>query len=333
MKTRTRTSLVASGVASAIGAMCAASLLVLAACAGSAPRGADVGDSGVRAGDQGAGSGVEVRMWVVDPAGAMAPAGPPRPGLREVLARYEGQTGSLSPSTVALWRSNGLRVMVVPRSELDALGESLNRIGPLHAQWLGESPRWTEAMRGPSWPRRAVIGMDNGPLELSPGSMRMLLRAWVAPEAGLIPAPTEGEGEASGEVRAETASTRAAVQVELMPQFLSSAPVRRESEFATREPTLLEAREEGVAFPRLALETLLTPGSVLVVVPAPAREAWAGAGEPVAVVDGGLGPLEPEPPSLGEAMLSDALRSEPRGTRVVLVIVPHAPHEFRVRAY
>jgi hypothetical protein len=268
-------------------------------------------------------------MWVVDPAGAIAPGGPPRPGLREVLARYEAQTGALAPSTVALWRSNGLRVMVVPRSELDLLGQSLNRIGPLHTQWLGESPRWTEAMRGPAWSGRVVIGMDNGPLELSAGSMRMLLRAWIAPEAGGV--LSEGEPPAEGPEAA--APTRAAVQVELMPQFLPSATGRRESEFGQREPTLLEAREEGVAFPRLGLETLLTPGSVLVVVPAPAREAWTGASETVAAEDGGLGPLEPEPASLGEAMLSDALRSEPRGSRVVLVIVPHAPREFRVRAY
>jgi len=321
----------------------AAAMLAMASCGGSAPRVADSDESGVRAGEQGAGSGIEIRVWIVDPAGVMPAGGPPRPGLRDILARYEGLTGALSPSTVSLWRSNGLRVMVVPRSELDALGESLNRIGPLQTEWLGESPRWIEALRGPSWSRRAVLDMDNGPLDLSAGSMRMLLRAWVAPEAmaPLADAAPDGEqANAPDLARASDDPTRAAVQVELMPQFLPSAPAKRELALIEREMSLLEARQEGVAFPRLLLETVLSRGTALIVVPAAPQESWSGPSTasttlptPPETPTSGLGPIQPQPPSLGEAMLSDALRNESRGTRVILVIVPHAPREFRMRAY
>ncbi len=347
MKLRARTSSIRCLIVRACGVTM---LLALASCAGTSSRVADASadgdESGVRAGEQGAGSGVEIRVWVVDPAGAIPVSGLPRPGLRNILARYEGQTGSLSPSTIALWRSNGLRVMVVPRSELDALGESLNRIGPLQTQWLGESLRWIEAMRGPSWSRRAVLDMDNGPLDLTAGSMRMLLRAWVAPEAFSALAPmsdsagqdqaTLEEVPAAATESAPMEKTRAAVQVELMPQFLPSATARRESALVEREMSLLEARQEGVAFPRLLLETLLPRGTALIVVPASPQESWSGPAilaEPAETPTAGLGPLEPRPPSLGEAMLTDAFRSEARGTRVVLVIVPHAPREFRMRAY
>jgi hypothetical protein len=320
-------------LAALVAAACASVLLtgLLAGCAGTpAPT-----DTDARAGAQAAGSGIELRLWVVDPAGTGATEGVARPGLRDVIAQFESATGPLSPATVALWRANGLRVMVIPRAQVDRLGAALNRVGPIQTQWLGENTRWIEGVRGPSWKGRTAVAMDNGQLDLSSGVLRMLLRGWVAPQLEAI---TDSPEPASDLPLAH--AQLAAVQIELLPQFLPLADTRpRPGTFDQPEPRLLEAREEGVVFARLALETRLNPGDALLVVPQrPGDEITPPTDDeperaPTQEEGRGLGPGAPEPPTLGELMLSDILRPQSRGTRIVLVLVPHAQGEFTLRAY
>jgi len=279
---------------------------LLAGCAaspGSAP--ADAASLGER----GPGVGLEVAWWVVeDPFVATADPTVTRlasgPTVRDVLLPYEGRPVPVTAAAAALWRANGLRLVSVPRADLAALRRSLRLVGPVQQQWLGETPRWVEAVRGPKWGGSALLALDNGPLRLDAGRLRLLVRSWSAPGPG---GPDAG-----------------VLQVEIVPQHVLPFAPLPDLAAALEPPKPRPSRDaEGVAFERLLLETAFDGVDALVIVPeSPASATPASEGFETA------GPDAPMPPTLGEVMLTDTLSGGRRGTRVMVVLIPHAPRTF-----
>ncbi len=291
-------------------------LLALAACSGNRPPPPGSG------GDRGLPAGLEITWWVVDDS--LQPAKEPLP---QVLRDYEARP--LPGAGRELWKANGLRVVPVPLPELDLVRARLATAGPLHEQWLGILPDWTPLIAGPDFAEPVRLQLDSGSLDLPPGRLRLLARAWAtpvepesAPPAGGPAAPADGR-------------LPAALRVEVLPQHAQAAPsdpLRRA--LGAPAPGILD---QGQTFPRLTLALLARGKQAFLIVPADPAEDWAGAegaggeaGRPASsTADAPLAPLPaPVPaPTFGQAMLSDAAHPF---RRAVLVLIPHAPAHFEI---
>src|SRR5439155_10828204 len=113
-----------------------------------------------------------------------------------------------------LWRANGLRLLSVPRRDLDHIRDSLRLVGPVLQTSVGDSPQWKEAIRGPLWSGAQSVGLDDGPLHLGPGCLRLLMRAWIAPAL----AAQSAEIAADPKRRLNSGAVPGAIQIELIPQ-------------------------------------------------------------------------------------------------------------------
>jgi hypothetical protein len=251
---------------------------------------------------RGAAPGVELAWWIVDEGG------PGTPALNAALEPYAKRPVPVPWQTVDLWHANGLRLLAVPVGEADALRAKVHLVGPLQSQWLGQATKWTEIARGPRVDGPFTLALDNGPLTLRRGDLRLLLRCWVAParsvEDAAAPAP------------------RGALQVEIVPQFVPDAP----------PPTLSlpgGAPADGprpLTLSRLTLETSLLGDEALLIVPE--GEAML---DP-APIAGKKGPADAALPTLGETLLAPSNPSLNRRARVILVLVPVAPAGYRLLA-
>src|SRR5262245_37496820 len=105
--------------------------------------------------------------------------------MAEVLSDYANRVIPVTPASRALWRANGLRLISVPRKDLDYLKETLRLVGPVEQQGVVESVTWKPAARSPSWDQTQSVSLDDGPLPLAPGYVRLLMRCWVAPASAL----------------------------------------------------------------------------------------------------------------------------------------------------
>jgi hypothetical protein len=190
------------------------------------------------------------------------------------------------------------------------------------------------------------IRVHDGLLTLGGGRLRLLLRCYAAPWGespdGTVPA---------------------ALRVDLVPQH--EADVRPASEFAAvlETPRVRTIEDSGQILTSLAFETLVGPGEVLLIVPEVPTAEWRGAssadstntetpsGEvpsaregdtgPLALdkpapplpperIEFGAGPKPPRPKTVGEWILTDASDISDATRRLVVVIDPILPAEFRL---
>jgi len=250
-------------------------------------------------------AGIEILSWAVDDStGAVGRA----------LAPY-----TPDDRTPGAWRSSGLRLLRVPREQLEAIGAAIPTVGPLRRQWFGMLASWTPIFTGRAWSGRAQVALDEGGkverLSLGPGRLRILARCWSEPRVN------------AGD---EVSPAAAALRVEIVPQHEEAAGST--IGFGSRA----DQARRGQMFETLSLSFTAEPGAAYVIVPETPGAVWATAEE--ASNDRPLGPPrlveEPGgialPPTLGETMLTDAAAGGMARTRIILVIVPRTPEKFEL---
>lgn len=294
---------------------------------------------------RGADSGLELRWWVLPDDGDV---------IARALAVYEGRPTPADGAGREVWRANGLRLLSVPTAELPALQARFQQlrsqvlINDLRAagiaeadlarvaasmapaasttqeQWLGEVPRWMDAVRGPQMGpgtgRGTVIKMDVGPLALGPGRLRLLLRAWT------VPTVVSPDHAAAG------------LRLELAPQFEQSRNIPSERELGLLPPLAVE--EQGLVLSRLVLGMTLDGSDSLLIVPDRPDTDWGAIASGTATVAQApksvFGPPTPDGITLGEAMLSSDASPRAGGagpdarglTKAVVVLVPRVRDRF-----
>lgn len=308
----------------------AVALLLVAGCASKpAPAPAPTTNAGLR----GPGVGVELAWWVIDdnPFDDRLETGEvsrtvglnTRP-IADVLAPYLNRAIPVSRESRERWKACGLRLVCVPKADLDDIREHLRISGPVRQQWVGENPRWSEAMQGPQWQGVQPVGTDDGGVTLSSGSLRLLLRCWVGPALTSVPVPPS----------LTSGSIPGAVQIELVPQHV---PPSDRGDIAALLKPKLAVQDQGVLFSRLLLESSMSTDDVLLIVPEKPETEWKAAEpteEPASASEmfGSLGPPLPSTPSLGEVMMTDVATGGRRNTRIVLVVQPMPPATFNLLA-
>lgn len=283
-------------------------------------------------GDQGPGVGIEVVWWVVDDSPfddrleeGQLPLDVAGRATRQVLAQFSGRPLPVSAEAAQRWRDNGLRLVSVPRRDVEAIRRNLRVVGPVQQQFMGEVTAWTEAARGPSWTNIQRILLDSGPLELRAGSLRLLARAWAAPGDAVLP------DETARNARAAPLST-GVVQLQLVPQHLPRAAAPVDALRASLEPKKAKRpADDGLAFARLKLDMALSGREALLIVPESPDVEWnlTSSGDP-SPAGGTIGPTPPSEPTLGELMLTDLASGAKRGTRIIVVLIPHAPRGYQL---
>lgn len=305
----------------------------------------------VRGGD----NGLELRWWVcVDDETT----------LRAAISPYADNPVPMDEHTLRLWRENGLRVVAVPLEDLSLLRAQLRLAGTVQRQWLGQVPRWAEAVRGPAIEGGLTIGLERGRLRLGPGALRMLVRCWA------VPVVDESDPDAP--------TARSALHIELVPQH--EEPRRRADDpilgFSDR-PSRLAAEDKGLLFSRLTARMVAREGYAYLVVPLrpgepgddghgqelgpgygldgdapreiagdggdsppPALGRVARAGQPrdhnpferVIDDDGAVvGPPSQPVITLGEAMLiAEGAPERGRSYRAVVLFIPRVPEHYRL---
>ncbi len=277
--------------------------------------------------------------------------------------RGEFDQSALDPALVETWARNGLRVVRVPADRVPIVRTRLGLIAPEAQQLIGFSSRRVSVARGAAFEQSEAIELDSGVLTLESGHLRMLLRSWPVPKE----APA-ARVEARGARTNRAASLPGAmVRVEVTPQAVREAVGRvvpRDAEgnpMAGLSPSQSVATEDaGSMFARLAFEASMDAGDALIMFPierdgvrpgeaggaaqamdtlgasqATDNEPANGAAPqdttssaPAIVRRGDVGPAVPELPTLGEAMLTDKLSRNPRGDRLVLVLIANPPATY-----
>jgi hypothetical protein len=246
--------------------------------------------------------------------------------LAEVLSAYANRVIPVTPATRTLWRANGLRLISVPRRDLDYLKETLRLVGPVEQQGVVESVSWKPAARSPGWDQTQSVSLDDGPLPLAPGYLRLLMRCWAAPASAL--ANTQIASDPSR--RLESGSLAGAIQLELVPQQVGRAS---RSEFAAALEPKRSIEAEGVVLTRLLLEASLTTDDLLLIIPERPDAEWrTHDAPPQAPGSHPLGPPVPTPPTLGEMMLTDLATGGHRNLRRILIIAPSPPRKYNLLA-
>ncbi|MCA9297467.1 MAG: hypothetical protein KDA28_00290, partial [Phycisphaerales bacterium] len=228
--------------------------------------------------------GLEAHWWVID-----AFASPPGPAL----ARF--------PSVDVEWQENGLRLLRVDATEATRALETLRLEGPVHREWIGIQTEWRSIHEGIAYGRRSLM-LDNGPIDVDGGRLRLLCRTWVAPDPDEV--------------------SRAGLRVDLVPQYEES---RRAFDLS---PSTTESR--GLVFDRLRRSLHLAPGEALLLVPEHPDASWST--EPDGTTEGSVGPQPQRVPTIGMGLLTSAARPEDPGSRrAIVLLIAHAPASFEVR--
>lgn len=245
--------------------------------------------------------GLELRWWVIADRHAE---------LARALAPFASIPVPVDPAILERWERSGLRIVAVPLERLTALRDQLPRIGATNSQWIGQSPSWLDALGGPAITRPTTVVLDSSTIQLQPGQLRLLVRAW------LLPRMTE-------------AGARAALHVELLPQHRAlAARALDDNLFKTGN------RYRTRSIDALHLVMNVGPDYALLVVPERPDVSWGdtpAAGE--AVDPNNVGPSEPIYPTLGGAMLT----SSPTDlgatvNKAVVVLIPRVPERFELTA-
>lgn len=218
----------------------------------------------VSPGERAVAEGLDAAWWIVDDSNHDRTT---FESLPQALLPYVKRPTGLSDEQQLAWRANGLRVIAVPVEDLDALHDRLRTFGKAREQFLGIIPEWTSLGSGHSFLAPWTLNLDNGPLDLPAGQVRLLCRAWLVPdEPPLDPSP-KNVVDASG--------MAAALHMELLPQHQEASSTRwslAQTYGLDKRPTNESA---GLTFPRLAL-TLNTKGvDALLIVPELPEVEWA----------------------------------------------------------
>lgn len=269
-------------------------------------------------GGQFAASGVRVIVAQVDDlpsSGSDAAKAGPVPSLAVLLAKYAGEPSPVDGAMVNAWRGSGLRIVAVPRADVEALQNSFNVVGPLENRWLGQVPQWVEVAHSPEIGLPLTMRLDNGPITVSQGTLRLLLRAWIAPVPG-----------------GETRTARGVLQLEMVPDL---RPPRATGSLIFDPVDHAEAAP--IPFWRLQMQAALDGEQALLIVPEEPDANWNDATETTSGLTPGrgpnakspLGPSVPPAPTLGELLL-DRMQANGRRTRRVLLISAQVPAEYRL---
>ncbi|MGH7133101.1 MAG: hypothetical protein ACREJO_14280 [Phycisphaerales bacterium] len=233
----------------------------------------------------GMGSGMEVRTWATRDGQA---------NLTSVLAPYVDRPVRMDPAVKQTWSQCGLRLVSVPVADLPKVIEALTptieydaggAVASVSTLWIGQGPRFGEAVRGTSSPTPRTIAMHDSRVLAPAGTLRILARCWVIPD---LAAPEGGD-------------VPAAIQVELVPQMHEP---RRAVDPLDPQTSAATPAEQGLVFTRLRAAIVLTPGDALLIVPESPLRDWkaAAADRP-----------ETSPPDAPEVGRFDPARPEPSG--------------------
>lgn len=253
-----------------------------------------------------AADGLEVQWWIADDTGG---------AVGTALVDLADGPAPLEPELARAWIANGFRMT---RVSLAKLGELQRRLPPAFAldrTWHGWATTWTPVFTGKRVERRTLGGsagerggtvlMDDTPVMLEPGVLRIIARSWGAPSP----------------------SGARLLRLELVPQLQTSQRDEALASLNLKGVGPKGVQEEGRLFERLALDTALEPGWVYVVAPETPGVEWKGTSDrrPPVEADPTAGPKVDPLPTLGEAMMSvrpgeaGGLR---RPLKAVLVLVP-----------
>lgn len=306
---------------------------------------------GPPAADTFAGSGVEVVLWSLadvpsdvatnapgarmpaprSEAGAAGGVDPLPQSLTEALAQLRASALAgdvLAPQgTLQAWEGSGLRIVRLRASEAAALGERFGAQAGQRRSWVLFGNQPSELVRGPRAGSNALVSTDSGPLDVSGGMLMLSMRAWPLPALppGVVTAGTAaGQTTANGPVpTSEHAPTSAQAQLELLLS-LPRAPGRERAAIAAQQASDAQASTTAMdavpapglagVLPRLTLSAVLAQGDCLLIEPI-ASGASDGA-------SAGAGPPVPALPSLGDALLSDALAFPRSGVRIAVLLRP-----------
>lgn len=309
-------------------------------------------------GARGEPDGLEIHWWIVDDSTHDRIA---FETLGEALLPFKDRPTGISDTQLALWKANGLRVVAVPMLELELLHNRLRTIGQSREQWFGSLPQWTPVVAGYPYRQSWTLGLDNGPIELPAGNLRLLCRGWLVPREPDLSQST-------------TPAMAAAMNIELLPQHEEAASRRN----TLKETYRLEAKptieNSGLLFPRLALTIESLGQDALIIVPEdpatdwkplppaqprvldvpPAPSPTADRPQPPQPIDAqdsaspeinpsplatalssaapvgvSTGPVPSKTPTLGEAMLCD-IGGVGLARRVVIVLVPRVPESYEL---
>jgi hypothetical protein len=226
-----------------------------------------------------------------------------RLSIREALAVYAQRPVPLPAGERLRWQAAGLRVVAVPVTDLPSIQASLRLVGPTQRQWLGEVPAWTDLV-GTALPRARTVAIGTGDAHLEGGRLRLLARAWIAPQYNGGP----------------DALPRATLRLEMVPQHERQLTEPQRLLAASAPGGRLEA--QGRVFAALGLGVYLGGEEALVIVPDAPESDWGQGESTEDAVESGSGI------TLGEAMLT---AGSPTRTRAVLVLIPHVPQRYELR--
>lgn len=287
---------------------------------------------------------------------------PLRPDWRAAIAAV-AVASPVDQATLAAWRANGIEVIGVPVERIAALESVLTKVGFRQSQDMGETPKWTEVAKGPEWQGDQRLVLDNGPVTLGPGRMRMLLRTWVVPGQSTLPKASDdvevvtgvdaGDGARAG---ANAEMVPGAVRVEMAPQHMEASASRTSLADLLKPQDAAQGsdgRGEGAARAGLILSRLTAAATLngdmallvlasdagLQAVGDPTTGGWI-AQKPDRAGTTTVGPMAPGDMRLGPAILT----SGPDGMGVgsatgvvggqrawtVLILIPRAPDRYEL---
>jgi len=234
--------------------------------------------------------------------------------LEESLARFSQAASPLPEPARAAWASNGLAAYIVPAKSIAQFQLELHPTGPLQRQFFAETPRWSQVFRGPQASGVHPILFDSGPVDIGSGAFRLLMRCY------LTPADELGSS---------------VLHIDLVPQHVDP---RRSAAFESKDllvdplsapKGLPSIADQGAVLEHMLAELALGSDDVLVIVPQSAGPVVASDDPPAPSRP--FGPAEPMVPTLGEALLSDALVGGECSRRAVLIFKPILPAAARPR--
>jgi hypothetical protein len=284
---------------------------------------------------------------------------PLRPDWRAAIAAV-AVAPPVDPATLAAWRANSIQIIGVPMERIAALESVLTKVGFRQNQDMGETPQWTQVCAGPEWDGEQRLVLDNGPVTLGPGRLRMLLRTWVVPGSSVQPRAAEdlevlmADGGSTPRDGRDPESVPGAVRVEMAPQH-AEASANRTSLADLLKPQNDEMRgvegaaRAGMILSRLTAAATLNGDTALLVLASDA--GLQAVGDPTTGGGGGgwiaekpdrtgattVGPMMPGDMRLGPAILTSAPDGGGGGVGVggarswtVLILIPRAPDRYEL---
>ena len=281
---------------------------------------------------------------------------PLRPDWRAAIAAV-AVAPPVDRATLDAWRANSIEIIGVPMERIAALESVLVKVGFRQSQDMGETPRWTQVCVGPEWQGEQRLVLDNGPVVLGPGRLRLLLRTWVVPGVRVMPRATDdaevlmGDGGGSAPVQ-DDEMVPGAVRVEMAPQH-AEASANRTSLADLLKPQNADQREgaarAGLILSRLTAAATLNGDTALLVLASdaglqavgdPTTGGWM-AQKPDRVGTTTVGPMMPGDMRLGPAILTSApdgggLAGNGVGgaglprSWTVLILIPRAPDRYEL---